>query len=59
MESTVEVSALDLLSRQWSRMKRKRKLATHKSQTSVGMGLLLGSPLWFSLLFRELAQFWC
>ncbi|CAN7017495.1 unnamed protein product, partial [Brassica oleracea var. botrytis] len=26
MESTVEVSALDLLSRQWSRMKRKRKL---------------------------------
>ena len=26
MESTVEVSALDLLSRRWSRMKRKRKL---------------------------------
>uniref|UniRef100_A0A0D3D3U0 Uncharacterized protein n=1 Tax=Brassica oleracea var. oleracea TaxID=109376 RepID=A0A0D3D3U0_BRAOL len=48
MESTVEVSALDLLSRQWSRMKRKRKLATAQSQASVGMGLLAGLNLYDS-----------
>ncbi|WZZ37340.1 hypothetical protein YC2023_020741 [Brassica napus] len=46
MELTVEVSALDLLSRQWSRMKRKRKLATAQSQASVGMGLLAGLYLY-------------
>ncbi|KAL0670120.1 hypothetical protein Bca4012_032824 [Brassica carinata] len=48
MESTVEVSALDLLSRRWSRMKRKRKLATAQSQASVGMGLLAGLYLYGS-----------
>ncbi|CAN6814551.1 unnamed protein product [Brassica oleracea] len=48
MELTVEVSALDLLSRRWSRMKRKRKLATAQSQASVGMGLLAGLNLYGS-----------